>query len=364
MKFRVTQERLAHALMLVGRVATSRAALPVLANVLLKVEKSGITLITTNLEIAISQTINGKIEKTGSLTVPARLLGDYVNSLPSESIDIEADGNKLHLKAGNYTSTINGMAADEFPTLPSIKEGKSFTVDAKELKTALQQTTLTASNDETRPILTGVYIHTHEKNVYIAATDSYRLAEKRLASKPGGEFQLVAPAAALGDVLRIIGDESGQVKISYDDSQIEFELDGCQLISRQIDGKFPPYRQLVPEESEVNVTLDKQEFINITKVASLFAKESAGSITISASEDENKISITSVASQVGENTSQADAEVKGSGQVTLNSRYLLDALNVIEGKKVSFRFSGKISPCVLTDLENDDYLHLVMPLKS
>lgn len=364
MKMQVTQERLAHALMLVGRVATSRAALPVLANVLLKTEKDGLKLVATNLEIAISQTVNGKIDSTGSLTVPARLFSDYVNSLPSDSIELKTDGNKLLISSGSYNSTINGMPADDFPTLPTIKDGQSFKVDAQEFKTALQQTTLTASSDETRPILTGVFIHTHDKKVYVAATDSYRLSEKRLVSVPKGDFGLVVPAAALGDMLRIIGDENGEVSVKYDDSQVEFVLGDSQLITRQIDGNFPPYRQLIPTESDINLTVNKQEFANIAKVASLFAKESAGSITIEADEAAGKVSITSVASQVGENTSEAEAKVKGSGKVTLNSRYLLDALNVIEGKTVNFRFSGKISPCVITDTEHDDYLHLVMPLKS
>jgi DNA polymerase-3 subunit beta len=362
MKLRVTQEKLAHALLLVGRVATSRAALPVLANVLLKAENNQLLIVATNLEIAISQTLTGKIEKTGSLTVPARLFSDYITSLPQDSVDLETDGAKLKIKSGSYSSTINGVSAEEFPTLPSIKGGQSFSVDAGELKNALQETVFTASNDETRPVLTGAFIHTFEKQVYIASTDSYRLAQKQLETKPSKEFKLIVPANALGDVQRIIGDGSGEVKIKYDDTQVQFIFQDSQLITRQIDGAFPEYRQLIPDKSDVSMKIDRNELLNITKVAALFARESAGSITLEVTN--NTVSITSVASQVGENNSQAQAKTKGEGKVTLNSRYLIEALNVVTGNEVEFRFSGKVSPCVLTAKNDPNYLHIIMPLKS
>jgi DNA polymerase-3 subunit beta len=364
MKVAIKQERLAHALVLVGRVASSRAALPVLANVLLKADKNKLTLTTTNLEIAISQTLSGKIEKPGAITIPARLLNDYISSLPGESVELEADSNKLKIKSDKYQSTINGMAAEEFPELPSINKGSEFSIDGQELKTAIQQTIFAASGDETRPILTGGFIHTHNNQIWLVSTDSYRLAQKQLPTKPDKEFQLIAPASALGDMVRIIGDESGTIKVAYDESQIQFKFGDSILITRQIDGQFPDYRQLIPKDSEVKITVNKTEFTNITKVASLFARESAGSVTLEVDEKQQQVSITSVASQVGENTSVTSAKAEGSGKVTLNSRYLLDVLNVIEGEDIEFRFSGKVSPCVLTSVSHQDYTHIIMPLKS
>lgn len=365
MKVRVTQAKLAHALTLVGRVASTRTALPVLANVLLKVTSSSITLIATNLEIAIIQTIAGKIEKSGAITIPARLLSDFVSSLPDEPIDIELKDTRLHITTSHYTSTINGVPAEEFPTLPTIQNGKSLSVAAPELKQAIQQTILAAGTDETRPVLTGAYLHTNSDQVFIAATDSYRLAERHLATKAKDQFGLIVPASALGDVLRIIGDGGGEVAVTYNDTQVQFVLGDSQLITRQIDGEFPTYRQLIPEKSDVNFTVDKEQFLNITKVAALFARESAGSVTLHTDNKGQKISITSVASQVGENTSEAEAVVRGDGQVTLNSRYLIDALNVVDSDQVTFHFSGKVSPCVLTPADKDAaYTHIIMPLKS
>lgn len=364
MKIRVTQSKLANALTLVGRVASTRTALPVLANVLLKVSKNTITLVATNLEIAITQTIAGKIDRPGAITIPARLLSDFVSSLPDEPIDIELKENRLHISTSNYNSAINGVPAEEFPTLPTITDGKTLVVAAPELKRAIQQTVLAAGTDETRPVLTGSYLHTDGDQVFMAATDSYRLAEKRLEVKTKEKFNLIVPASALGDVLRIIGDDSGEVTITYNDSQVQFVLGDSQLITRQIDGEFPAYRQLIPDKSDVELTVDSQDFANITKVAALFARESAGSVTLSADSKTQKVSIKSVASQVGENTSEAAAKVEGDGQVTLNSRYLIDALNVIDSGKVIFRFSGKVSPCVLMPATVGGYTHIIMPLKS
>jgi len=364
MKIRVTQAKLAHALTLVGRVASSRSALPVLANVLLRANKNTITVIATNLEIAITQTIPGQIGKEGAITIPARLLSDFVSSLPDEPIDMELKDSRLSVATKNYSSVINGVPAEEFPSLPTINGGKSLSIAAPDLKQAIHQTVLAAGTDETRPVLTGGYLHAEDGKVLLAATDSYRLAEKRLNTKASDNFGLIVPASALGDVLRIIGDEEGEVKITYSDSQTQFVLGDSQLITRQIEGSFPAYRQLIPPSSDVNLSVNTQEFTNIAKVAALFARESAGSITLKVSEKDQRVSIDSVASQVGENTSSAPAKVKGEGQVTLNSRYLLDALGVIESEQVAFRFSGKVSPCVLSPAGDDSYNHIIMPLKS
>ncbi len=362
MKAKVTQEKLAHALTIVGRVASSRATLPVLANVLIKATKSQITLTATNLEIAITQIVPGKIDNSGSITVPARLFSDYVNSLPGGTIEMEAKNNNLHLSSTRFKSTINGISADEFPSIPKIKNPNRLTIDAKEMKKALQQTVFAASNDETRPVLTGIYLHTHDKRVYVTATDSYRLAEKQLPVNTDEKISLIVPASAMGDLLRIIGDGDGEVTVSYNDSQAQFSFASSDLITRQIAGDYPKYRQLLPKDTEVEVTLSKDEMVEVVKVAALFARESAGGVTIEVNEGE--FSVTSVASQVGENTSRTKAETKGSGKITLNSRYLLDALNVIDSSKVKFGFSGKVSPSVLRPDGDEGYTHVIMPLKS
>lgn len=364
MKLSVTQENFNKALSSVSRVALSRSTLPILSNILLKTNKGRLTVSATNLELAISQEVVGKIDSEGSITVPARLTSEFVSSLPGGKIEMELEGTKLRIKSEHSESTINGTDPGEFPTLPKIGNNSVHKIAASDLKKAINQTVICASTDETRPILTGVYFYSQEKELLLVATDSYRLAEKRI-TKAKDDISLIIPGTALQELNRVIGDDETDVEVTFDESQVRFVTGDSEVVTKLIPGKYPDYRNLIPAESEVEFTVYRDEFINITKVASLFARESAGSITISVTKN-GEISITSVASQMGENTSTAKVTTKGSGEVTLNSRYLLDALNSMTSKEVSMRFSGKVNPVVLTPVSKQkaDYQHIIMPLKS
>ena len=255
------------------------------------------------------------------------------------------------------------MSAEEFPSIPKIKDGTSQKIPADNLAQALTQTVFAASGDETRPVLTGVYFYTHNNNMMVVATDSYRLAEKAIGSTKNS-FKLLIPASAMGDLLRILHESDDEIEATYDDTQVFFKAGDSELITRQIDGEFPAYKELIPSTSEVVATVSRDELINITKIASLFARESAGGVSLSVSENERHVSVSSIASQVGQNTSTVDAKASGSGEVTLNSRYLIDALNAISGESVQIRFSGKLNPVIVSEGPKSDYLHVVMPLKS
>lgn len=364
MKLTVTQENLNRALQVVGRVASGKTPLPILNNILFRTDNNRLLLAATNLELAITQHVGSKIEREGSVTVPARLMSEFVANLPKGNVELEVDGTKMNIVCGAYKSTINGMAPDEFPELPTIEEKQAVTLPLPDLKRAIQQTVVVASTDDTRPILTGVFCHSFEGNLYFAGTDGYRLAERRLASTQQ-EISAVIPVTTLNDVLRVMNDDMAEVKMQFDDNQVRVLLDDIEVTSRLIDGQFPDYRQLIPKQSDSVVTLPKDEFSRITKVASLFARESGGSVTLNADLEAAKLSIHSVASQLGENTSEAEAEITADGQVTLNSRYLIDGLGCIDSKQVQFRFSGKLAPCILTAADaGPDYQHVIMPLKS
>lgn len=363
MKLQATQENLSKALQIVSRVANNRGTLPILANVLLKTIDNRLTIAATNLDIAITHYIGAKVSEEGSITVPARLMQEFVSSLPSGVIDVTLEESKLHVTTSEYQSIINGVNAEEFPVMPAIIGGQKWTIAAPVLKKALQQVVTAASNDEARPVLTGVYVHTHEGQLYIAATDSYRLAEKALL-KTKIETKLLIPASAMQDVLRILGDIENTVSITHDDQQVLFKMGDVELVTRLIDGNYPDYRKLLPQTFNVTVEVARAELVNIVKVSSLFARESAGSITIHVNSEKQQISIRSVASQLGENTASASAKIEGDGDITLNSRYLLDGLHALSGEKVTIGFNGKLEPCVLKDPALTDYVHLIMPLKS
>lgn len=366
MELSVTQENLARALSAVGRVATSKTGLPILSNILFRTEGNRLLVAATNLEIAATYYIGAKVAKQGSITLPARLVSEFVSSLPKGTVDLSVKSTHMTISSGNYTSVVNGTDADDFPELPTIDEKKAVTysVVAGDLKQALGQTIITSSSDSTRPVLTGVYWHSVDGALYLAATDGYRLSERKLMETKS-TIAAIVPTSSLQEVLRTMNDTVDEVEVLFDDTQVRFRIGEAEITSRLIDGNYPDYRQLIPKESETTFDIKAEDFARTVKIASLFARESGGSVTLSADKDKQELSIHSIASELGENTSTASCEVTESGQVTLNSRYIADALSVIEGETITFRFSGKLSPCVLTAKDKaPNYTHIIMPLKS
>ncbi len=367
MKLNVTQNNLSKALSNVSRVAsTSRSELAVLGNILLRTDNNRLLVAATNLEIASTQYIGTKIDKPGSITVPARLITDFVSSLPSGTVDLEVKGDHLHISSGSFSSIINGVVADEFPELPVVneKESTSISLVADTLKKIVSQTVIASSSDSSRPILTGVLWQTFEGNLYLAATDGYRLAEK-LVMKTRDDITAVIPASTLQEVVRSLSDDTESVQIFFDDTQVGFKTEQSEIVSRLIDGKFPDYRQLIPKNSETEIGISKSDLSRITKISSLFARESGGGITLVASKEKSLLTINSIASELGENTSEATATVSTDGSVTINSRYLSEVLGVMDGEQLTFSFSGKLSPCVIREqIKNPDFTYIIMPMKS
>jgi DNA polymerase-3 subunit beta len=364
MKIQVTQENFNKALTSVARIANTRNTLPILSNVLIKTIDNRVCVAATNLNIAISHYIGSKVKDKGGITVPARLTQEFVSSISSGVIDVSLEENKLHIKTDQYNSTINGVPIDDFPVMPKIEKGIDWKTNAKTLKTALVQVVGAASNDEARPVLTSVYFFTQDGSLFVAATDSYRLAEKRVVKLKKDGIKLLVPATSAQELLRLIGDFTGDIEVKHDDQQVLFKIEDIELVTRLIEGEYPDYQKLIPSKFASSAKLDKTDFINITKVSSLFARESAGSVTVEADESAKQIGIRSIASQLGENTATAKAEVTGGGTITLNSRYILDTLNVIEGQSTTVSFNGKLEPCVIRSDEDPDYTHVIMPLKS
>lgn len=363
MKLKVTQENLSKALNYVARVASNRSTLPILSNVLLQVENNQLSITATNLDIAIKSQIGAQVQQEGSLTVPAKLLQDLISSLPSGVIELNKDEQRLKITTSHYKSIINGVSPEEFPVMPETTNGKTFELDAQTLKHGLQQVLVAASNDDSRPVLTGVFLQTIDGVLYGASTDSYRLAERSFG-KHKNETNLLVPASALHDVVRIIGDSAENVVVTHDDQQVRFEVDDVSLVARLIDGKYPDYRKLIPSSFETSATLSRTELLNIVKIAGLFARESAGSVVLSIDDTDNQLSVQSVASQLGENNATAEATASGSGQITLNSRYLLEALQTMSSDDITVAFNGKLDPVLLSDPKSNNYLHIIMPLKS
>lgn len=366
MEIEVSQSKLSKALNNVSRVAVGRTTLPILSNVLIRVNEGKVSLITTNLDMAVMDFLPVSSATDGAITVPAKLLAEFVSNLPrSEQIKLSVKDTKVTISAGKYTSTINGSLADDFPELPEINEEAAviFKVGIDEFKNGISQVAIASSNDLTRPALTGIYFNTNDKTLCVAATDGYRLAEKKLVKNVQSEISVIVPTSTLQEVLRSISDEVEEVEISFNDDLVRFRLGEIEIISKLIDGSFPDYRRLIPKDNDIKVTVPKDELARVTKLAALFARSVNGSITCEAKTPDT-FSVKSVASELGENDSSIETAVSADGKINLNSRFLTDAINAIDGKSIDFEFATHIAPVILRSSESDDYTHIVMPLNS
>ena len=367
MEINVDQSKLAKALSVVSRVATgSKTTLPILSNVLIRVLDGKVTLTTTNLDMAVVDYLPTSSSKNGEITVPARLLADFVSNLPKGDVKISVKDTKITTVSGKYKSVMNGVDAADFPELPELNAEKSviFKIPAEEFKESVSSVKVAVSNDTTRPAFTGVYFNTNESNLYAVGCDGYRLAVKKLVAGISSEIKAIVPIGAINEVLSSISEETEEVEILFDESQVCFKLGEIEITSKYIDSSFPDYRVLIPENTNVEFMVSKAEILRVTKLAALFAREVGGSIILETDASKGVLLVSSVANEFGENTSEIEIDVEKSEKVIVNSRYILDTLNSLSDEKIKIGFSGGVMPVKFTNSENSDCVHIVMPLKG
>jgi DNA polymerase III subunit beta len=370
----VMQENLARGLQTVSRAVSARATLPVLANVLLRTEGSGLKLTATNLEIGINCWVPGKVTDEGEITVPARLLTDLVATLPNQRIDLvlSAKDRTLKLTCGQNRSSIKGIEADEFPVVAAIGESPTTAVDARLLRDALGQVVFAAATDESRLILTGVLTRFNGDTLTLAAADNYRIAVRTLTlDRPvTPEVTIVVPARSYAELMRILpdGDAPIEITVTPNKSQVLFHAEGVDLVSRLIEGQFPNYEPVIPTSHSSRAVIDRESFLAGTRRASIFARDSANIVKIElGAEDGNGtgVAITAHAADVGDNADTVEAVVEGSPTaIAFNARYLTDVLSNLGSDEAALELSGPLAPGVIRGIGRDDYVHVIMPVRT
>ncbi len=370
MKLSVMQENLARGLSVVSRAVSNRSTLPVLANVLLKTEDAGLKLTATNLEIGITYWVPGKIESDGATTVPAKLLTDLVNSLPSgDRVDLTLQAaDTLHLRCGRFESHIKGIDADEFPAIGAVGERPTTRIAQNVLRRALAEIVFAAASDEARPILTGVLAKFEGDRLTLAAADNYRIAVKTIPILDAvPETSVVIPARALNELARILADVDDPVEVvlAGGRNQVLFHLDGVDLVSRLIDGQFPNYQQVVPQSHTTRAIFDREELLRAVRPAALIAHESANIVKLQISSDGEPGITVSANAEVGDHVGQVAATVEGDGTtIAFNARYLADVLTNVTADQFALELNGPLSPGVFKPVGDDQYIHVVMPVRT
>ncbi|MGK2848591.1 MAG: DNA polymerase III subunit beta [Minisyncoccota bacterium] len=379
-----TQENFSKALSHLERVVGKQMTLPILSNFLLETENGRLKISATNLEIGVIVYIGAKIKKEGRITIPAKVLSNFVSQLPSgDVLSLESDGIGLKVESAVYKIRIKGLDGKDFPLIPQYVDDYFFSFPAQTLKNALTRVLFCVSLNDARLELTGAHIFFYKDQIHLAATDSFRLAEEIIPfTEYGSGYKdfleknpsLIIPRNTLSEIMRVINPESSEVKIALRDNQIFFEIDGVQIISRIINGKYPDYKQIIPKSFSSHFILERESFQRAIKIAHNFSSYASGEITLFFDGEKKECIVSSVSQEIGENKAILTLEpLQGTGIVTLsiNPRYILDGINAFGGEKIVFLVNDGISPVGIrlydekeAEKEEKNYLYIIMPIRK
>ena len=373
MKLSCLQENLARGLGIVGRAVATRTTLPITGHVLIATEDGRLKLSATNLEIALTAWIGAQIEEEGAITIPARLLTDFINSLPTERIDmtLAPRSRQLRLVCGRNEATIGGMNADDFPPIPRIEGGQGLALDPENLHKAIAQVVFAAATDDSRPVLTGVHTLIEGNELTFAAADGFRLSVHRLALSAAAaeRTELIIPARALSELNRLLPDEEEPVQMTLNPNktQVLFRLKNVEMVAQLIQGTFPNYHQLIPQSYTSRAVVSAGDFLRETRIASIFARDGSGIVRLQFAPGEDvapgKMTISARAEEIGDNLGEIDAMVEGEeSKIAFNGKYLQDVLQVLESEQVALETTSPSSPGVIRPVGVENYVHVVMPM--
>ncbi len=366
MKILCTQENLKKGINIVGHLTSRNVMLPILNNVMIKTSNGVLDLVTTNLELAIKTSVRCKVEEEGALTVPGKLLNDYISLLPSENIDIVTKGNNLEMKTSGHSSKFKGLSSEDFPLLPTVDQKGSIHVLVGDVKQAVLGTLFAVSSDSTRPEISGVLLKQEDGVLFFVATDSFRLAEYHVQTQQShGNVAFIVPARALHELSRVLGyfDDGEALQITYDETQVEFRVQETSVLSRLVEGRFPEYRQIIPQTFRSNLSIQAGEFIQAVKLNSLFSRGGVNDIVVDV--NSGGMHVSSNNQQVGENTVTLPVEgYVEEYKIVFNYKYLLDGLETFgAGSTVVMNVVNSGSPILFTSKESSNLTYLVMPIK-
>ena len=373
MKIEILKENIKNGLNVVEKAAGKNLSLPILDNVLIGTEDSFLNLTSTDLETTIRLWILTKIIKKGKLAVNLKFLSNFVSFLPNEKIIIDAKGQDISVECGSLKTEIRGFNAEDFPIIPEFKESEHLEIDNKRFCEGLSQVVNIASSSQSRPEISGIYFSFLKNTLKIAATDSFRLAEKTilLQNSTQKERSFILPQKPAREIVNILDGKEGVLKIYFADNQTMFEFPmsetnhpQLQITSRLIEGEYPNYGDIIPQNFKSSGVLKKDDFLNQIKTASLFAGK-VNEVRISVNPSKNEVGIFSKNPDVGESRSNVASKIEGEPiEVSFNYKFLIDGLMNIKSSEVFLGVSKEEGPCILKPVGDASYLYVVMPIKS
>ncbi len=366
MKIECVKEKLAKALVKAEKMTSRQSTLPVLSCVLLKAEGSTLSISATNLDLGIDITLPVKVIEPGTVAVPGNILSSFVTSIFNDkNISLETEGSHLKVSTEHTKTTIKTFVADDFPIIPKLTDSVSFAMPIQDFIKGLKSVAYASSQSTIKPTLASVYIYPDEEFVVFVATDSFRLAEKKIKVKKHKEFSsILIPFKNIPEIIKVFEDITDDVVISFNQNQISFEYEGIYLISRVVDGNFPDYKKIIPTETKTEVIVLKQDVINALKISNIFT-DKFSQVYITASQKDKLFEVKTKNIDIGENTNALDAVVKGD-EITMsfNYKYINDCFQSIDSDSLSLSFVDQSKPMVIKGSSDSSYLYLVMPMNK
>ena len=373
MKLTCLQENLSRGLNVVGRAVATRTTLPITNNVLLATDQSRLKLTATNLEMATSCWIGAKVEEEGTITVPARLLTEFISSLPNDKIEINlSQRTTLELKCARFEARISGVDAKDFPPIPKVEAGIATKVEVEALQRGISQVVFAAATEESRPVLTGISAEFEGDLLTLAAADGFRLAVHKLplVAPVSQKTTVIIPARTLAELNRLMVDQEEAVDITVDPdkSQALFRLKNIELVSQLVQGAFPNYAQLIPQSYSTRTVVEVAAFLRATKTAAIFARDGSGIVRLmmvpgGGELKPGKMTVAARSEEVGDDVGEMDAVIEGEeAKIAFNGKYLADVLGVLHEEQVALEITTPSSPGVIRPVGVDNYVHVIMPM--
>lgn len=364
MKFIVERAKLLETVLKLQSVVGSKTSMPVLEGILISAEQGKITLIAYNLEMGIKKEIYAKCEEAGDIVIPAKLLADILRKMSDMQVEISADSKlNCNIKCGEATFDIMGMAATDFPEIPSVSSDNSFKVDGKVFASLKKGTAFAAAQNEgAKPILTGINISLNDGFIQFVAIDGYRLAIKKEKIVNQNNFEFTVTGKALNEVVKLIDDESEDIEINVSNRLIGFNINGYTFISRLLEGDFVNYQKTIPTENKQRVVVNTRDLINTIERVSLLISESF-TTPIRCYFNELNVVFT-CATSVGRATETFNLKLEGENfEIGLNSHYLLDVLKAIEDEQIQILFNGPNAGVLFLPVDDDNFKYMIMPMR-
>ena len=364
MIFSVERQKLLDAVSKLQRVVGAKTSMPVLEGILISAEQGKVTLISYNLEMGMKKEIYAKCDETGDIVINARLLADILRRMNGLQVEISSDSRlNCHIKCGEATFDIMGMAAEDFPEMPTVGNGKNIIIDGTVISEMVKGTFFaTAQNEGAKPILTGINVTINEGIMQFVAIDGYRLAIRKHKVDISDNFSFIISGRAIGEAVKLIDEETEKVQINVGERLISFNINGYDFISRLLEGEFVNYKKTIPAEHMQRVVVNTRELINTVERVSLLISESF-STPVRCYFNELNVVFT-CATSMGRATETFNTKVEGdSFEIGLNSRYLLEALKAAESEQVQILFNGPNNGVLIEPLEGDDFKYMIMPMR-